>query len=44
MTTKLPGLDHQDQRAAELDALSAILPIDRRDQLALLSPTTTSRP
>jgi integrase len=38
MTTNLPlALDDQAQRrAVELDALSAILPIDRRDQLALL--------
>lgn len=31
------------RRAEELDALDAILPFDRRDQLAAL-PTTTARP
>jgi integrase len=38
MTTKLPiALDsHARERAVELDALCAILPFDRRDQLALL--------
>lgn len=38
MTVTLPlALDDQaEHRATELDALSAILPIDRRDQLALL--------
>jgi integrase len=38
MTAKLPlALDEQaHRRAVELDTLSAILPIDRRDQLALL--------
>ena len=32
------------RRALELDALAAILPMDRRDRLAEILTTTTSQP